>query len=342
MKVGMYYNNSDVRVEELPRPVIGDGDVLIKVIASGICGSDVMEWYRIKKAPMVLGHELTGEVVETGRDVEGFQPGDRVFAIHHVPCNRCPECLKGHETACEVFQGVNNFEPGGFSEYLKVGGRSVDTGIMKLPEEMTFEEGTFIEPLGTVLRGIRAAGLQPGDSLIVFGSGMAGLLHIKAARALGAGTIIAVDIEESRLEAAKKAGASHTIKADKDVPAFIRKNNGGRLADRVIISTGALPAVRQALDSVGRGGTVLFFAVHNPGETVDIDFNPYWRNDISFKTSYGSAPIDHLQAIELIRSRRVTVNDMVTHRFPLDEIAKGFAMAAEGKACLKVIIEPQV
>ena len=340
MKVGMYYNNSDVRVEEMPRPVIGDRDVLIRVMASGICGSDVMEWYRIKRAPLVLGHELTGEVVEVGSGVKNFKPGDRVFAIHHVPCNECPECLNGHETACEVFQGVNNFEPGGFSEYLKVTGRSVNTGVMKLPEEMTFEEGTFIEPLGTVLRGQRATGLQPGDTVAVIGSGLSGLLHIKAARALGAGTIIAVDIQDHRLDAAEKFGASHTVKADEDVSAFIKSVNNGRLADRVIISTGALPAARQALDCVGRGGTVLFFAVAKPGETIDIDFNPFWRNDISLKTSYGSAPIDHLQAIEMIKNGRVVVSDMITHRFPLGEIQKGFRMAAEGTDCLKIIINP--
>ena len=340
MKVGMYYNNRDVRVEERPVPEVGEKDILIKVKASGICGSDVMEWYRIKRAPLVLGHEVTGDVVKVGSGVTKFAPGDRVFTIHHVPCDECEECLKGHHTACRDLQGINYFEPGGFSEFLKVSGKSVDTGTLKLPPEISYEEGTFIEPLGTVLRGLRAADVKPGESMLIFGSGLSGLLYIKAARALGAGNIIAADIQDNRLEAAARFGATHTVNASEDVPAFIKKNNRGRLADKVIICTGVLPAILQALDSVERGGTALFFAVPKPGETVPIDFNPYWRNDVSFKTSYGSAPLDHYQALELIRRGNIDVKEMITTRLALSDIAKGFTMAAEGKDCLKVIIEP--
>ncbi|MBI5439424.1 MAG: alcohol dehydrogenase catalytic domain-containing protein [Nitrosomonadales bacterium] len=340
MKVGMYYNNRDVRVEEMPVPEVGEKDILIKVRASGICGSDIMEWYRIKRAPLVLGHEVTGEVVKVGSGVTKFAPGDRVFTIHHVPCDECEECLKGHHTACRDLQGINYFEPGGFSEFLKVSGKSVDTGTLKLPPEVSYEEGTFIEPLGTVLRGLRTADVKPGESVLILGSGLSGLLYIKAARALGAGNIIAADIRDNRLKAAARFGATHTVNASEDVPAAVKKLNGDRLADKVIICTGALPAISQALDSVERGGTVLFFAVPKPGETVPVDFNPYWRNDISFKTSYGSAPLDHYQALELIRRGNIDVKDMITTRLPLGEIAKGFAMAAEGKDCLKVIIEP--
>ncbi len=340
MKVGMYYNNRDVRVEEIPVPEVGKRDILIRVKASGICGSDVMEWYRIKRAPLVLGHEVTGEVVEVGSEIKKFAPGDRVFTIHHVPCEECDECLKGHHTACRDLQGINYFAPGGFAEFLRVSGKSVETGTLKLPPEVSYEEGTFIEPLGTVLRGLRSVDLKPGESMLVIGSGLSGLLFIKAARALGAGNIIAADIQENRLKAAAHFGASHTVNAAEDVPAAVKKLNGGRLADKVIICTGALPAITQALNSVERGGTVLFFAVPKPGETVAIDFNPYWRNDIAFKTSYGSAPLDHYQALELIRRGNIDVKDMITTRLPLGDIAKGFAMAAEGKDCLKVVIEP--
>ncbi|MBE9504573.1 MAG: alcohol dehydrogenase catalytic domain-containing protein [Proteobacteria bacterium] len=339
MKVGMYYNNSDVRVEEIPKPQVGPRDILIKVKASGICGSDVMEWYRIKRAPLVLGHEVTGEIVEVGSEITKFAPGDRVFTLHHVPCEECPTCLKGHFTACQIFQKVNNFEPGGFSEYLRVTGKSIDTGTLKLPPEITYEEGTFIEPLGTILRGLRTAGMTPGNSLAVVGAGLSGLLFIKAARALGAGKIIAADIQPSRLEAAGRFGANHVIDAKEDIPSVIKNINEGALADIVILCTGAMPAVNQALKSVGPGGTILFFAVPKPEERVVVDFNSYWRNDISIKTSYGSAPLDHYQAIEMIRSGNVIVKDMISHSFPLQDIARGFEMAADGKDCLKVIIE---
>jgi len=340
MKVGMYYSNSDVRIEEIPVPEVGNRDILIKVKASGICGSDVMEWYRIKRAPLVLGHEVTGEVVRVGSDVDRFKPGDRVFTLHHVPCEECPECLKGHETACRDFQSVNNFEPGAFSEYLKVGGKSVETGTLKLPDNISYEEGTFIEPLGTIIRGLRATEIKPGDSLLVIGAGLSGLLFIKAAKALGAGRIIATDVQEGRLAAAKRFGADYTALAGEDVPALLEGINNGRLADRVILTTGAMPAVEQAMNSVGRGATLLFFAVPRPEERVEVDFNSYWRNDITLKTSYGSAPTDHYQAMELMGSGRIDVKDMITHRLPLEQIASGFKMAAEGKDCLKVIIEP--
>ncbi len=340
MRVGMYYNNSKVELEEMPVPKVGKGDILVKVMASGICGSDVLEWYRIKKAPLVLGHELTGEIVEVGEGVTKFKRGDRVFTTHHVPCDECHWCLRGHQTACQVFQTKNNFVPGGFSEYLKVSGKSIDTGTLLLPDEVSYEQGSFVEPLGTVVRGLRAVNLQPGDTLLVLGCGIAGLLMIKLARALGAGRVIATDIDDYRLDAAKRFGAEKAIRADQDIPALIKEMNNGRLADKVIVCAGVLSAAQQAVQSVDRGGVILFFAVPNPGETVDIDFNPFWRNDVSLKTCYGAAPLDNKQALELIRAGNIEVRDLITHRFGLEEIAKGFKTAGEGKNCLKVIIKP--
>lgn len=340
MLVGMYYNNSKVEVEELPVPVVGDDDILVKVMASGICGSDVLEWYRIKKAPLVLGHEVAGEVFEVGKNVKKFKKGDRIFTTHHVPCDECYWCLTDHKTACEVFHTKNNFTPGGFSEFLRVSGRSVYTGTLILPEEMSYEEGSFIEPLGTVVRGLRAIDLKPGDTIVVLGCGIAGLLMIKLARALGAGRIIATDRYDYRLEAAKRFGADKTLRPEGDIYDAVREMNNGRLADNVIVCAGALPAAKQSLSLVDRGGTILFFAVPNPGEMVDIDFNPFWRNDISLKTCYGAAPIDNFQAMELIRAGSVNVRELITHRYNLKDIAMGFKMASEGKDCLKVIITP--
>lgn len=340
MRVGMYYSNSRVDVEEYPIPEIGARDILIKVMACGICGSDIMEWYRIQKAPLVLGHELAGKVVEVGCEITKFKKGDRVFATHHVPCNECHYCMTGHETACQVFQNENNFDPGGFSEYLMVKGRSIDTGIFILPEAMSYDEGTFIEPVGTAVRGLRAIAITPGDSLLILGCGIIGLLMIQLARALGAGRVIATDMLENRLAAAQKFGAAHVVHAGKDVPSFVKKVNGGRLADKVIICAGSLAACRQALDSVDRGGTVLFFAVPKPGEEIAVDFNTYWRNDITFKTCYGAAPKDNFQAMELIRAGNIDVSQMITHRFGLEDIEKGFKEASSGRDCLKVVITP--
>lgn len=336
----MYYSNSKVEVEELPLPKVGKRDILVKVMASGICGSDVLEWYRIKKAPLVLGHELTGEIVEVGEEIAQFKKRDRVFTTHHVPCDECYWCLNGHHTACTVFQTRTNFDPGGFSEYLRVSGRSIDTGTFLLPDAVSYEEGSFIEPLGTVVRGLRAVALKPGDTILVLGCGIAGLLMIKLARALGAGRIIATDIDDYRLEAARRCGAEKAIQAEGDVPGAIREVNNGRLADKVIVCAGALSAAQQALESIDRGGTILFFAVPNPGQTLNIDFNPFWRNDVSLKTCYGAAPLDNRQALEILRSRTMAVKDLITHRYGLEEISRGFRAASEGKNCLKVIIKP--
>lgn len=340
MKAGVYYNNSDVRVEERPDPKAGDRDIVVKVMACGLCGSDLMEWYRIKRAPLVLGHEPAGVVVEAGKLVTSVKAGDRVFVTHHVPCNACRHCLAGHETACSVFQSVNNFDPGAFSQLLRVTGRSVETGTIVLPGSVTFEQATFIEPLGTAVRALRAVALKPAQSVLVLGSGVAGLLIIKLARALGAGTIIATDMSPYRLAKAKEFGATHAVAATEDVAAFVREKNDGRLADLVILSAGALPAAKTALSCAERGGTVLFFAVPKPGETVDVDFNPFWRDDITIRTCYGAAPLDNLQALELIRSGTVKVTDMVTHRFGLDAIGEAFRIGARPDEALKVIIEP--
>jgi L-iditol 2-dehydrogenase len=339
MKVGVYYSNSDVRLEEQPVPVVADDEILIKVMASGICGSDLLEWYRIKRAPLVLGHELTGEVVETGKNIDKFKVGDRVFTTHHVPCDECYYCLTDHKTACEVFQGTNNFEPGGFSQFLKVSGRSINTGTLKLPEDMSYETGTFIEPLATVVRALRAIDLKPGESIMIFGAGLAGILFVKLAKALGAGNIIVSDINEYRMEMAKKAGAGFIVPAKNDISQFVKENNG-RLADKVIISTGALPAAESALKCVDKGGAVLFFAVSQPGDKIAIDFNPYWRDDISFKTCYGAAPLDNHQALEILRTGAVSVDDMITHRFKIDDIGDAFKTAAQPSGTLKIIIEP--
>ena len=161
MRVAMYYNNRDIRIEEMPRPAVGRGEVLVRIEASGICGSDVMEWYRIHKAPLVLGHEIAGQIVAVGEGVETYRPGDRVAASHHVPCNTCHYCLSGHHTVCETLRQTN-FYPGGFAEYVLLPALNVDRGVYRLPEEMTYEEATFIEPLACVLRAQRMAGISPG------------------------------------------------------------------------------------------------------------------------------------------------------------------------------------
>jgi L-iditol 2-dehydrogenase len=335
----MYYNNQDVRLEELPTPQIGPGEILVKVFASGICGSDVMEWYRIKKAPLVLGHEIAGEIVKVGDGVKGYKIGDRVFVSHHIPCNTCRYCLNGHHTVCETLH-TTNYDPGGFAEYIRVPRLNVDRGVFLLPDEVSFEEGSFVEPLGCVVRGQRIARLKPGQSVLILGSGISGLLHLLLARALGAGRVITTDVNEYRLKAAKKFGADAVVHAHEDIPARLREVNDARLADLVIICTGDLSAFTQALQSVDRGGTVLFFAPTDPKVELPVPVNEFWRNGITLLPSYGASPLDCAQAIELIRAGRVPVGQMITHRLSLKETGLGFNLVAEASESIKVIIEP--
>jgi len=340
MRVAMYYKNSDVRLQELPVPKIGPGEILVKIQASGICGSDVLEWYRIKKAPIVLGHETTGEVVELGEGVTKFKVGDRVAVSHHVPCNTCRYCLSGNHTVCHTLH-TTNFDPGGFSEYVRVPKLNVDRGVFLLPPNVSYEDGSFMEPLACVLRGQRLARLTPGQTVLVIGSGISGLLHIMLAQALGAGRVIATDISPYRLNAAKELGADAVINGKEDVPAKLLELNEGRPADLVIVCTGAMPAFAQAMKSVDRGGTLMYFATTNPGETLPVPINDYWRNGITLLPSYGNSPYDAEVAISLIRSGKVAVNKLITHRLGLADAAKGFQLVASSGESIKVIIEPQ-
>jgi len=326
MRVAVYYNNNDIRLEERPRPKINEGEILVKVMASAICGTDVMEWYRIKKAPCVLGHEIAGEIVESRSDK--FKVGQRVFATHHVPCNKCRHCLEGNHTACETLHN-GNFEPGGFSEYIRVPKINVENGTYALPENVSYEEGTFIEPLACVVRGQRVIGVKQGQTILILGSGVSGILNIQAAKQLGA-AVIATDIDGYRLKKAKEFGADSVIDARDELDIK---------ADKVIVCTGAYSAVEQAFKCIDRKGTILFFAI--PSRNIEIPNADFWRNEISIVSSYGAAPDDLEESLELIRSKKIDVKDMVTHRLPFKKIGEGFRMVADPKESLKVIIEPQ-
>jgi len=337
----MYYSNRDVRLEEMPTPQIGPGEVLMRVEASGICGTDLLEWYRLHKAPLVLGHEVAGVIAAVGEGVEHYKAGDRICAAHHVPCNTCHYCLSGHHTVCDTLRRTN-FDPGGFAEYVRLPRINVERGIFPLPDEVSFEEATFVEPLACVLRGQRLARLQPRQGVLVIGSGVAGLLHIQLARASGAGCIVATDIADYRRVAARKFGADIAARAEEYTPDSLRRAAGGRLADLVIICSGATSAITQALESVERGGTVLFFAPTEPGATVPISVNDlFWRNEITLTSSYGGSPADYAAALELIQAGKISVREMITHRLGLAETGTGFQLVARAQESLKVIIEPQ-
>jgi len=339
MKCARYYNNRDIRLEEIAVPEIGDDELLVKMHACGICGSDVLEWYRLKKAPLVLGHEMTGEIARTGSKVNDYHTGDRVFVSHHVPCNTCRYCLSGHHTLCDTLRSTN-FDPGGFAEFIRVPPINVDRGVFLLPDEVSYEQGTFIEPLACVLRGQKIAHLQPGQSVFILGAGISGLLHLKLAMALGAGSVFVADIHKERLDFAENFGAKAAFLSDDDVCEQLKDSNAGHLADLVIVATGSGEAMRMSWKTVERGGSILIFAPPQPGIDIPIPLFDLWQDGITVTTTYAGAPSDIAQAIELIRSRNVVVEDMITHRLPLARTSEGFALVEMARESLKVIIEP--
>jgi L-iditol 2-dehydrogenase len=336
MKVAVYYTNEDIRIEERSRPRISSGEILVKMRASGICGTDVMEWYRIKKAPRVLGHEMAGEVVTIGRGVKGLKKGDRVFVSHHVPCYKCYHCAQGKYTACESLH-AGNYDPGGFSEFIRAPKENVKYGTFLLPNRVTFEDATMIEPLGCVIAGQKQLGLNKGQTVLIIGSGVSGILHIQLAKIKKA-KVIAIDINKYKLTKAREFGADYVIDARKYSVDKLKSINDGRLADVVIICASAQQAVDNAISSVDRKGKILFFAV--PETYIKIPSLRFWRDEITVTSSYGALPDDLKKAIKLIVNKRINVRKMITHKVKLSDIRKGFQIASEAKESLKVVVVP--
>jgi L-iditol 2-dehydrogenase len=322
MKQARWYNNRDVRVEKVPEPDVGTGEIKVKIIACGICGSDICEWYRAPRAPLVPGHELGGKIVETGAGVTDFKVGDDVFVAPKIACMECYYCKKGQHPLCSE---VPERLPGGFAQYVVVPESIVKGGTYLLPENIDYDQSTFIEPLACVVRAQKLSKLRAGQTLMVIGCGMSGLLHIKLGIEKGC-TVIAMDINEYRLSLAKKMGTDVAI--------------GKKKPDVVVLCTAAIAAIDLAFKSLDKGGILVFFAVPEPGKDVVVPVNDLWRKETTLLTSYYCGPDDIKMAIKYINEGRIEVNDMITHRLPLDHIEKGFALVADGSQSLKVIINP--
>lgn len=329
-----------MRIEERPVPSIGKGEILLKTRAASICGSDVMEWYRVGKGPRILGHEITGEIAAVGKGVTEFKVGDRVAASHHVPCFHCHYCELGHHTLCDTLKKTN-FDPGGFAELIRLPEVNVRYGVYPLSDDVSFEEGTLIEPLACVVRAQEKAQVRSGQTVLVLGSGMAGLLHIQISKLKGAKRVFATDINEFRLKVAKAFGADDAWSASEDIAARLTQSNEGRLADAVIVCVGSRAVAEQALELVGRGGTILFFALAGPDQVIPLAMNKvFWEQGATLMSSYAASPDDHRKALELIRARKIDPQKMISHRLGFSEVAKGFELVAEAQDSLKVIIDP--
>ena len=335
MKVSRWYSNKDIRLEEIPTPRPGPGEMLVKVLSCGICGSDVVEWYRLPRAPLIQGHEIGAEVAEVGESVKHYRPGDRVFVAPKVPCMKCRYCGNGNYPACS---NVAERLPGGFAEYILVPEVLVARGTYRLPENVSFDQSTFIEPLACVIRAQKLAGIKETRSVMVMGCGMSGLLHIKLAGKSSC-RIVATDVNRTRLEFARRAGAETLIDAGDNVPERLISATGKK-ADVVVLCTSAVSAVNQAWKCVDKGGSIVFFAVPGPDKQVAVPINDFWTQEIRILTSYYCGPPDIVSAMQLIADGTVRVEDLITHRLPLKDTARGFEMVLRGQESIKVIIKP--
>lgn len=335
MKVARWYNNRDIRIEDVPRPKPGQSEMLVKVFSCGICGSDIAEWYRLPKAPLVPGHEIGGEVVETGKSVLKYQPGDRVFVAPKVPCMNCYYCKNGHYPVCSK---IKDRLPGGFAEYILVPESIVTNGTYLLPDNITYDQSTFIEPLACVARAQKLAGIQKGQTVMVMGCGMSGLLHVKLAKAKNC-KIMTTDINRQRLAFAKRIGADITIDAAESVPELVVAKNY-KMPDVVILCNSAISAVEQAWQLLDKGGVIVFFAVPEPDKQVIVPINNFWTKEIRILTSYYCGPPNIVEAINLLETATIKVDDLITHKLPLKDIVKGFQLVIDGKESIKVLILP--
>jgi L-iditol 2-dehydrogenase len=334
MRAAVYHAPGDVRIEELDRPHPGPGELVLEMRACGICGSDLLDWYIEPRAPVVLGHEPVGVVVEAGAGPDGppAEVGTRVFAHHHVPCGRCELCLRGRETLCDTFKQTR-IHPGGFSEYILVPAPNAALDVLPVPEAVSDAAATAIEPLACVVRGQRRAGVSSDTRLLVVGGGQMGLLNAQAALAAGARVAVAEPLPERRA-LARRLGARDV---EPDSAAVLDALDGRPTA--ALLCTGAEAAWTLALDAIDSGGIVQLFAPASPGAARSFDANDLFFRELEVQASYSAGPGDTRAALDLIEAGAVQPEELITHRFALEETAKALD-AARRREAVKAIVTP--
>jgi L-iditol 2-dehydrogenase len=339
MRAVQYYANDDVRVVDLPVPEIGPGELLLQLQACGICASDVMEWYMKPRAPLYPGHEPVGTVVALGEGVQQFSVGERVFVHHHVPCMVCHFCQRGSFSQCPTFRATR-LDPGGLAEYIRVPALNVERDVLALPDDLSFESATLIEPLACCLRGIERAGIRIGDTVCVLGAGSNGLMLAQLAKLRGATRVIVIDPLAYRRQRTLEAGIDSALDLSADLLDQVLAHNQGRKPDIVIVTPSRVSAMQQGLNLTGPGGTLLLFAPPPPQETLPLAPNALFFQEITLRTSYSAGPYETRLALDLLRAGRIRAETIITHRFSLDEASQAFKLVAQPGEALKVVIIP--
>lgn len=342
MKVTRYYDVGDFRYEDMELKALDEGEILLKMGACGLCGTDVHKAvFKTVQTPVVLGHEVAGEVVQTGSGVREFAVGDRVFVTHHVPCMTCHYCRHGHHTLCRQFLETN-IDPGGFAEYIRIPALNVKHCMYKIPPEMSFEEAAMAEPVACCLRGINQVNLQPGDSVLVIGAGPIGIIHLQIALYRMAGRVIVSDLSDFRLRKAMSFGAHAVINAtSENVPSRIKELTCGGGVDVIIITAGCTKLLEDAIACVARGGTILIFSPLEHKSMAYIDPEKIFQCELSIIGSYSSSPLELNEALYLLTTKVVNAKAMITHRFALKELEQAINLAFNPRGeSLKITIHP--
>jgi L-iditol 2-dehydrogenase len=342
MKVVSVKDKGLVSVKEVTAPkLIKDGDILINMHACGVCGSDLEKVYgQYGMSSAKLGHEPSGEVLNVGKSVKDLNVGDRVFIHHHVACYSCYFCRHGDYTMCDMYQ-KSNISPCGLSEQILVPEWNVSHGgVIKLPDTITFEEASLIEPLACCIRALNKCNFQKGDDIAVLGAGPAGMMLVKLAKAFGAGKIIVLDINEFRMNFVKRYGDIHTFNSmtEKDLTRKIKGLTGYRGVDLSIVATGSTKALIQSFEITRKAGKIMLFGVPSRGSEISMDMNKIYSSEMSLLSCYAASEIETNQALKLIREKRIDVKPLITHRFSIQMADEAIRCAHEAKDAMKVIV----
>lgn len=336
MQVARLYDFGDIRIEESARPEVGPDDMLVRVRACGICSGDIMPWYIRRKAPVVLGHEPVGVVEEIGAAVREFRPGDRVFVHHHAPCFVCPACRRGEYVQCATWRATN-IKPGGMAEYFLVSSAN-QRDTLRLPKDVHDIDGVLVEPAACVVKSLRRSGLKPGESILVIGLGIMGMMHVKLARHMGAGLVIGADLFEKRANRSRELGADYglTVSGD-DLVDQVREVTHGAMADVVIVGPGSSRAITTGIAAAGKGATVVQFTATPPDDEMMVKPHDLYFNETRLIPSYSCGPDDTRHSLELVSSGVINARELVTHRFPLKQITQAYEQAQKPES-LKVVV----
>ncbi len=348
MRAAVYRGINDVRIETVPVPEIGAGEILIKVHTCGVCGTDLKKISTgSHSAPRIFGHETSGTVAGVGAGVSNFMVGDRVMVFHHIPCGSCYYCRHKVFAQCPVYKKVGctaGFEPsgGGFAEYVRVMDWIVNRGVVKIPDEVSFEQAAFVEPVNTCLKGIEALNLRPGETVLVIGQGPIGIILAVLAQRAGA-RVVASDLHQQRLTIANSYGIQETIAAaQENVVERIRSLTEGRGADAVILAVGANSLIQSAIDAARYGGRVMLFAQTVRSEAV-IDPAAVCVDEKTLLGSYSASVDLQDETVRLVFSGEVDLAGLISHRFPLRSGVEGLQLAANPKPdSMKIVIQPGI